>query len=1472
MGIMIMRPLLAQEENCYAKLEVTADEVRKVSQEEAKWIRKEFSSSLCGPAVSVSQREDVFSALGLFKTHRISATKGLIHYLRTVDALIKTKNFERWDDWHQIIQHMMGDKKQRKKISIFLNASENLLLDDVLSSGARHQWKLEGKPWYFEIIDDLPMLRFDSCTIFSHFQGDTMRFENVAGQWDLTDRDCEISKSRFPWYRTGFNPEETYAILPAGAIDLDQDDFKCSNASFYSTFSSLPLNGSFIAKLEPGKSADLKSYPTIRCSESDLILDSLFQSFRYSGGLQVRGSQIRGVSSSSERATMRLMQADTVMMSFSANEIIIRESGWNAFHSFIEVYFEGDTLSHPDCNVRYKSGARIISVTRQSEGIGQQAFNDGYHELRWDVEGFSWEIGQPLIKIGSPLLARANAAEFTSLDYFEKQSFDAIQGIDPIHPVIELYRFTRETGLKTFTSLDYAMHIKLSEVQARVILMNLANDGYVAYDVEGRSATVLPKMLGDIDYSRGKRDHDKLRFYSAPKESDNATWSLINGILEIRGVENVMLSNRRNVSVNPDNGLINVKKGRDMIFNGRVNAGNVELNGQGLEFSYEAFTIDFNKIEEVRLSINDSESLDYQGRPRRIWLNNALQNISGQLAVDHPMNRSGNWSEKYPSYPEFKSKGTSFVYYDQPDLHASAYDRSNFYYAVEPFQLKGLDELTRENLKLEGTFVSAGIVPDINRPLVVMPDNFLGMTSITPANGSELYGGAAEFTSTLNLDGKGLRGDGEIDFLHAHLEGKAMVFLPDSIIGTFERMQNDLNEADNVPFAQAENGHLRFEPYLRTLNLSSGIKPIELFDAQSLLTGQLTISDKGMNGAGLLEMTKASLTAEDFAFQSEKAISQNAAFLLYSKRRSISAFTTDDVQCSIDFSERIGEFTPNSGETAIDLPIQQYRCFMDKFRWFMDQDEIDLISDRDVASLPLNFSENRVHSNFISIHPLQDSLHFLSSYATYLVGEDIVKCKGVTELAVADARVYPDSGHLTIQPQAELKTLVNARIIANSATQHHLIENAQLDIQGRYAYEGSGLYQYVDGAKRVQEIMLDQIFVDDDFQTHAEGSVYAREEFRLSKYFAFAGKVSMIASEEFLNFDGGARMLEACDQFKISWIKFQSAIDPAAVAIPIDGALEDVDGDPLACGIMTSSRPPFTLYPAFLDPLAEASDIFLVKPEGAIRYRNDSYVISSLAKFEDNETPGNLIALNVTNCQLTGNGDIGFPLEFGMASHSMIGNFNLDNHGDFHFLGTCMLNYHYNKDLFERMAIQIPSWIKSTPLDIQSTNYEAALATWLGREDSQALINDLAMTGKLKNVPKAMQSGTVLTDVDLVWDDTEEAWISTSSFGIATLGKEALFMKTQGKMELRRSRSGDAFTLYFHGDEENWYYHDYKFTNGIEGKMNVTTSDMVFYELLAELKAEKRRDKIKSGQSILFQYMASRRRRDNLVDTYRDFE
>ena len=112
----------------------------------------------------------------------------------------------------------------------------------------------------------------------------------------------------------------------------------------------------------------------------------------------------------------------------------------------------------------------------------------------------------------------------------------------------------------------------------------------------------------------------------------------------------------------------------------------------------------------------------------------------------------------------------------------------------------------------------------------------------------------------------------------------------------------------------------------------------------------------------------------------------------------------------------------------------------------------------------------------------------------------------------------------------------------------------------------------------------------------------------LDPNFQFAGDFTMMASDAFLIFNGGARMTQTCRQFQPAWIQFEAPIDPSAVAIPIPEQPLDVDGDPLACGMMFSRRAPFTLYPSFLDPLADESEQPVLIPEGALRFKDGDYI------------------------------------------------------------------------------------------------------------------------------------------------------------------------------------------------------------------------------------------------------------------------
>ena len=386
--------VIAQDDACTAWVESLASEVKNTSVEESKWVKKVFGTHVCSGSVTAKHLADIQATVDLLKTQRITVSRGLLDYLHAADSIVRTDT-SRWSDWHLVIHSMASDKKLRKRLQPFLANSKDLMLHDIVGRGPRHTWQLSGKPWYFETMDSRNLVRFDSCNLALGYEGDTMRFEGVAGQWDLSDTEGEISASRFPWLGTVHDAKATYAMLPATDLDFSKDDFRLDSALFYSAFSQRPLLGKLTGKLEPGTKPADKRYPMMRCSESTVVLDSLYGYLRYQGGMDIRGSSLRGIGEVDEPATVELVQGDTTFMKFALLEVSFNDRGVTAPHVSFELYYKGDTVRHPDCAMRFDARNEMISVTRQLEGMGQQSFEDGYHALEWDVEGLAWKIGYP---------------------------------------------------------------------------------------------------------------------------------------------------------------------------------------------------------------------------------------------------------------------------------------------------------------------------------------------------------------------------------------------------------------------------------------------------------------------------------------------------------------------------------------------------------------------------------------------------------------------------------------------------------------------------------------------------------------------------------------------------------------------------------------------------------------------------------------------------------------------------------------------------------------------------------------------------------------------------------------------------------------------------------------------------------------------------------------------------------------------
>ena len=131
-----------------------------------------------------------------------------------------------------------------------------------------------------------------------------------------------------------------------------------------------------------------------------------------------------------------------------------------------------------------------------------------------------------------------------------------------------------------------------------------------------------------------------------------------------------------------------------------------------------------------------------------------------------------------------------------------------------------------------------------------------------------------------------------------------------------------------------------------------------------------------------------------------------------------------------------------------------------------------------------------------------------------------------------------------------------------------------------------------------------------------------------------------------------------------------------------------------------------------------------------------------------------------------------------------------------------------------------------------------------------------------------MRSQVVLTGLEMTWDSRLEAFVSSSEFAIASLVSAPVFQAIPGKLVLRRSRSNDSFTLYLHGDEENWYHFEYRKTT-----LNCSTPDRAgFLSAIAEISDKKRTKKDGDGRIYSYKAITNHYRRNDFVDEYREFQ
>ena len=683
---------------------------------------------------------------------------------------------------------------------------------------------------------------------------------------------------------------------------------------------------------------------------------------------------------------------------------------------------------------------------RTEDGIGMQPFYDSYHNIEFAVEAVSWRIGDPTVNMGSLLQDSRGVGMFRSISNFDINNYNAMMGIGSIHPLAELWHFIKNRNGDGFYLSEYAYHLRLNPATVKLMLINLALEGYISYNKDDEWCVWLDKADDHRLCKKGARDFDVISFRSEVPTGSNAVLGLSNLALEINGLNVFRVSDAQDVVIVPKDSNKSMSEDRDFRFGGSVKAGKFEFTGSRFNFNYNEFLVELNSVEQMHIRAEVEGEYDSKGNPKTRLIRNSIDGITGTLEIDHPTNKSGWKSEEYTDYPRLSSKNPSFVYYDSYSIHKGAYHRNRFRYALDPFEIDSLDNFVKSNVRFTGELIAGGIIPNLNEDLRLMDDFSLGLEAKSPPGGYPLYQGLGTVTADFTLNMSGLQSTGVIDYLSSHMTGDNMILVPDSAFGKTTHYLNDA-VFDHVPKVESALTYFALHSDTEHLDVRSTMELLACFGEDAVLDGAIHLDPSGMTANGEFTFEGAHIDSKLFNMQERGMHADVANFEIVGEDLNALAFKTTNVQADIDFDERFGDFVSHAGVTQIELPSIRYLCTMDRFRWFMDLDQIQLE----------NTLVNEDNYNFTSTHPDQDSLSFASAKALYKVREAVVECMDVPNILVADCEVVPDSGYVVVRRDAQMDPLRGAEVFTTVTNRHHRFFDATIQIKGRRDYDSARL-------------------------------------------------------------------------------------------------------------------------------------------------------------------------------------------------------------------------------------------------------------------------------------------------------------------------------------------------------------------------------------------------------------------------------
>ncbi len=1380
---------------------------------------------------------------------KLAAEPFFQQYLECLLILNSKKEDKQWDSWQSTWGVMVADANHysSKLLKQTLSFSLHFFTTSMLTEGKSSiVWRVDkGAIWILK--DNQPFLKFEAIKLEGLGKTNKLVIEKASGIFSPIKKQFLGSTGETNWQRLG--KEQIVVELQAYSIQVKKNKYIADQAllHFPDRWPDQAVKGTFVDRLLQNPDPAKTIYPQFTASEKVWIKNEE-EGIQLHGFYQLQGLKEKMVSKADQLAFMIKNSSDgeTKFRAYSESftiksECIISPGAMLSISCYIK-----DSLYHPMVQMRYEVKRGYLHVQRNcKQAEGRRDFIDSYTRMNIGADKIEWWLKQDSLLLSPKNLAVEQGSAdvvISSPQFFDVRQYRKLQGAASRNPVATLNWLAKEKASRIFSATEFAQQLNpnLSAGQIAPLLEDLCSKGFIDWDRSEEVIKVLDKALHFVAADQEQSDFDQVRLVSSHHQA-NARFQFGDHQWQTDGVKLLEFSGPRQVAAKPLEGQVTLLSNRGMQFDGRLFSGLGVFEGQGMRFEYEPFVIQLDSVAYFDVFLNEEGAQESNSKtPSGLSIGSRLENLSGVLYIDRADNKSGRDTSSY--YPAFSSQKEAYVYYTQADTN---YQKANFFFALDPFKLKGLGHISGSQMVFPGTMTSADIFPAFRETLLLQEDQSLGYQHHTPESGYSLYQQRGQFKGQILLSNDGFFGKGKFSYRWAEVVSQDIYFQPNRLRCSAEKFElpEVRDEAVQIPAVVGKTVDIDWKPYRDSMYVRSAEQAFELFSKNGYThQGLLILTPDGLHGRGNAKWPAGAVSADllSFGAYSIKADSCNLSIQTQGIVKEL-ALATENVKADLDFDKQMGFIRARLDTVTTSLPYNKYRTSMNSYDWDMKNE-----------SVHFHPGENRL-GYFWCTDKKQEGIQFDGANADYDLKSSILKIGGVERIQLADAWLYPDSGQVAILKDGKIERLQKARLVMDTLNRYHEIVNVSADIFGKNSLTASGDYVYKldQQEQKVHFVLIEAERIGKGKKknrqviTKATTEIQEKDPFYLGKKINFKGKVNLQSNWTGLQFEGYAR-LDDPRLPNTRWFEVNYKGNKKQPILQLPNEILDPQNQQLSTGLYLSSETG-EIYPQILGYTHHKGDRPLSEITGYLRYdiAADAFLLGDSMRVHHKTSRGTLFRVEQQGKGYTYEGALEVGSELSTILTKVAGSIQTNKNNNIHTQATVMarLDFPLPDKLWKAIASDFKTHsFDADPINYQTNSdlYEKALFYFI--DNSKQLKQTISgMKSGSRYVPKELGKASLFfSHIDLSWDSEQRAFINNKGkIGLFSLGDQPLHRWFDGFLKIQKPLTGGDRTQLYLKSPSGFYYF-FQFRNGILGiSSNNPTIGEVFSGLKEKEKIQK---------------------------------